>query len=255
MPVKIASITRADAALIMPKDTSVVSYETLIREVEAQMSANKLFATSSSFKPGLSGNLMEMTWEFVDNSFIKIVASYNKNMRTKICSGFVDKEVYYVTNSDDASCRNHSEFTQTITAIFDSLETALARGIAYRDDLENVAITQERAAEIIGVVFIQEQFLTVTQVGNVHRNYFDKIPSNLNELFITIASVFTESHPTAVIDDYDCLLDFFRELKDNKPKELKHQTVISTTPIPTKRVSQVLNAEDYVSSIPSVIFL
>jgi hypothetical protein len=148
--------------------------------------------------------------------------SYNKQMKFKCAVG---AQVFICMNgvvSGDLGSYNRKHTGSALNDVTISLSNQISRAKEYYDNLvadkemlKQVNLTSSEAGSVVGKLFIDQEILTLTQVGMIKRemdaptHQYNAAPNSAWTLYNHITLALKDSHPMTYLSDHQKLHNFF----------------------------------------------
>ena len=215
----------------LPKHNSsyaVIPHETIIEQIKKGIKDKGLVLTNEYYNGNLDNQILmgkySITSELDNELNLMLVFgnSYNKQRKFKVVSG---AEVIACSNGmliGDMNnyTRKHtgnalSEALQTIDEQIDSIDRYLSTIIDHKQHLKQETITKKAQAELCGRLLIEEELITMTQLGIIQKEML--LPSFDHKVheesawgfYNAITHSLKKSHPVSFIEDHEKIHEFF----------------------------------------------
>lgn len=252
MPVKINHSSEEQIiAVALPNHGgkyAVIPHKTIIDKVNEEFKKHGFTVNTSTYKSTVTGNIANGIYHLnygTDKDMALMFAwsnSYDKTQKFKCAVG---ASVFVCGNgmiSGDmgAASRKHmgaeaqNDAFEFIEDQIKDAKTHYDNLVRHKEMLKKIIITKTTQAAIVGRMFIDDEILTLTQMGVVQRELnkpshnYGGDPNSAWSLYNHLTFALKESHPTTYLDDHSKLHQFFVDeygLLQTQPTVSKSATV------------------------------
>ncbi len=259
MPVKTQLVTeqhiRSTATPNHGKRYTVIPHGFVIDETRKQLAAAGFVINQELYKASLDGQIAQGTYHLnygTDPDMGLMFAwsnSYNKQMRFKCAIG---AHVFICMNgvvSGDLGNykRKHTgsaayDVINTITAQVADAKTYYANLVADKEMLKQISLDKAQKGNVVGRLFIEQEVLTLTQVGIVQREIekpthaYSADPNSAWDLYNHVTLALKDSHPLSFLSDHQKVHNFFvnefgqlknlyQPVNEEAPEDLEEESV------------------------------
>ena len=232
MPVKTSFVTEQhirNAALPNHgKRYTVIPHGYIIDETRKELANAGFQINQELYKTSLDGQVAQGIYHlnYGNDSDMGLMFawsnSYNKQMRFKCAVG---AQVFICMNgvvSGDLGSYNRKHTGSALADVTSSIANQISRAKEYYDNLvadkemlKQVTLTSSEAGSVVGKLFIDQEILTLTQVGLVKRemdaptHQYNAAPNSAWTLYNHITLALKDSHPMTYLSDHQKLHNFF----------------------------------------------
>jgi len=210
------------------KSYTVISHGFIIDETRRELAAAGFQINQELYKTSLDGQVAQGVYHLNygnDQDMGLMFAwsnSYNKQMRFKCAIG---AQVFICMNgvvSGDLANFQRKHIGSALVDVSNSIRFQIAHAkdyynnlIADKEMLKQVTLNQSQKGSVIGRLLIEQQILTLTQVGIVQREIdkpthaYSTNPNSAWDLYNHVTFALKESHPMTYISDHQKVHNFF----------------------------------------------
>lgn len=210
------------------KSYTVISHGFIIDETRRELAAAGFQINQELYKTSLDGQVAQGVYHLNygnDQDMGLMFAwsnSYNKQMRFKCAIG---AQVFICMNgvvSGDLANFQRKHIGSALVDVSNSIRFQIAHAkdyynnlIADKEMLKQVTLNQSQKGSVIGRLLIEQQILTLTQVGIVQREIdkpthaYSTNPNSAWDLYNYVTFALKESHPITYISDHQKVHNFF----------------------------------------------
>lgn len=278
MPVKTQLVTEAFIRSVPPpsygKRYTPIAHGTIIDNTRTCLLKEGFGINQELYKCSLDGQIAQGTYHLnfgPDPDMGLMFAwsnSYNKQMRFKCAIG---AHVFICMNgvvSGDLGNYKRKHTGSALVDVINSINSQISQAKVYYDNLvadkemlKQITLTKAQKGEVIGRLFIEQEALTLTQVGMVQREIekpshnYSQNPNSAWDLYNHVTLALKDSHPMSYLTDHQKVHNFFV----NELGQLKHMYLgiddetfdheDDTAEVYTPAVNQTVEVENPVDEI------
>lgn len=224
MPVKLGLVTEQEIRDIpVPVGKTVLEYGVIIDKIQGEIKKLGLEIVSSEYRTTATGNIVQGTIIINDrgtNNCINWSSSMDKTSKFKLGVGLVtligstvmtfdDSQLNRASNMEIAAyiSREISQFNNRIQLLEETIVS-----------LVNIKVSKEIIGGIIGNLYINKDVLNISQLSMLRKELStSKVEiDDLYKIYVMVAAVLKDSHPSSWMDDHNTLYKFFEELLDRE---------------------------------------
>lgn len=211
------------------KRYSVIPHGFIIDETRAQLAAAGFTIGKELYKSSLDGQMAQGIYHLnygQDSEMGLMFAwsnSYNKMMRFKcaigayvfICSNGVVSGDMGNYNRKHTGSSAKQDVIQSITNQIGNAKLFYDNLVADKEMLKQVNLTSKEKGEIVGRLFIEQDVLTLTQVGMIQKEInkpthaYSNNPNSAWDLYNYVTLALKDSHPLSFLTDHQKVHNYF----------------------------------------------
>lgn len=268
MPIKIEYKTEQEVR-DLPM-TGLVSYSEVIDETYRLLEQKGLTVKNTIYKPNSNGDTVTAIYILNDIEEGKLdglqpsitwTHSYHKAIRFSCNTSCIDEssEIMLVTGlkSEPAKARRSSDADKYRIEIFEDLELEISfckdefKKISdFKELMESKSCSISTASITLGVLYLEEDILTTSQVSIV-KDYLKTINLvNGWDMYKAFGEALKESHPKLYLQNYINMYNLFKEIFSEEEQEK-----VVTKEVRSNVDREILEEYNFIPNIPSVTFL
>jgi hypothetical protein len=232
MPVKTQLVTEATIRSIPTpahgRRYTPIAHGTIIDNARIYLANAGFTINQELYKSSLDGQIAQGTYHLnygTDPDMGLMFAwsnSYNKQMRFKCAIG---AHVFICMNgvvSGDLGNYKRKHTGSALVDVINSIKDQISQAKVYYDNLvadkemlKQINLSKAKQGEVIGRLFIEQEVLTLTQIGMVQREIqkpshrYSQDPNSAWDLYNHVTMALKDSHPMSYLSDHQKVHNFF----------------------------------------------